>query len=272
MKSVSVYGLLLVLCVGCLQKPKPWTPPDDFFQDEAEVKEDIDAAHDVLDDNAGDVEAEASSDAAEARDEADHADVDSEVSGDVPDDVDVDTATDAADALDVEADTPNIDLIDQGDTLEIDITDQAEAPDGPDCPPGYSWDPEKQKCVSFCPADKYYEEKMGKCLYYPCCDLSGTWTVSVLDSDTMNFTIYELTLGQTVSYMDAFLELDSPPEAAECSGTVQKKNFVLTCVNELYSLLLSSGTVEDDGSFSGFYTYNFKGGTVKSGPFNIDKK
>lgn len=262
MKAATIYFAFLVLLFGCLEKPKPWEPPD-WQENQADVAEN-DNARDVNGKDVSDTMGEACAMDGET-DQADegadkHVDESSDEGTDHLDngtDEGMDEHTDKADVIDVP---------------DLDIVDQAEAPDAKDCPPGYSWDAEKQKCVSFCPADKYYEQAVGQCLFYPCCDLSGDWKLSVLDSDTMKFTIYELGLGQTISYVDAFLELDSPPESAACSGTVQKKSFVLTCVNETYSLQLSSSTVKDDGSFSGFYTYNYKDGAVKSGPFNIDKK
>ena len=93
-----------------------------------------------------------------------------------------------------------------------------------DCPPGYKYDP-VEGCVSFCNADKYFETNLGKCVYYPCCDLAGTWEVSVLDPDTMDFTVYSIFINQTVSYLSGDLILFSPLETSECYGTLEKKSF-----------------------------------------------
>jgi len=262
MKESVIFFALTVLTLGCLNTPEMWEPPDGW----AEV-----VGTDSTDENAdihtdGNTElADDSADSPNESEEGVEVNADGELGADGVDQH-VDEYTDEqSDQIDV------IDAANEG-ALEVDGVDQADAPDVPGCPPGYKWDAETEKCVSFCPADKYYETETGQCLYYPCCDLTSQWKISVLDSDTMNFTVYDLQLDQTVSYLVGILELSMSLEMAECSGTVQKKNFVLTCLNELYSLQLSSGTVEDDGSFSGFYTYNYKEGAVKSGPFNADKQ
>lgn len=281
MRSALTFFLGLIFVCGCMPKPAPWAPPDGWGETDS-----TDGNTDFTDGSTDSTD----SDTEAFVDEKDSVDNDAEPDKDVqPDKVDEDAADNGTDSAD--SDTDSADNKDADETPELDmkpdepeivdvqadeITDQQEAPDAQECPPGYSWDPEEQKCVSFCPADQYLEPKLAKCLYYPACDLSGTWKLSVLDSDTMNFTIYDLYLGQTVSHFEAFIEITMPPDSAECSGTLQKSEFVLNCNNEVYSLLLSSSTVEktaaSDGKFSGFYTYTYKAGGVKQGPFNAEKK
>ena len=138
------------------------------------------------------------------------------------------------------------------------------------CPPGYQYDPGSDECVSFCPSDKYYEINLGQCLFYPCCDLNGQWTVNAMDTETSLFTVYQLKLTQMVSFFDADLSLFEPLETADCLGSLQKKAFSLTCINEKYTLLLTSETTTEN-SISGFYSYNYTDGTFKNGPFNMSK-
>ncbi|OGF37279.1 hypothetical protein A2482_04445 [Candidatus Falkowbacteria bacterium RIFOXYC2_FULL_48_21] len=270
MKESVVFFALTVLTLGCLNTPEMWKPPDGLSEVDGA---DLSAETEATDDSRLDEKTDESKDAVDAVEDqgvdvAD-TDVDGELGADSVDQL-ADEGTD--DHADEQPDKPDvIDAADEG-ALDVDDVDQTDAPDVPGCPPGYKWDAETEKCISFCPADQYYEPAIGKCLYYPLYDLTGEWKLSVLDSDTMNFTVYDLQLDQTVSYLLGILELSVPLEMAECSGTMQTKKLVLTCDNELYSLLLSSGTVEEDGSFSGFYTYNYKDGAVKSGPFNIDEQ
>lgn len=139
-----------------------------------------------------------------------------------------------------------------------------------DCPPGYSYNQEKDKCVSFCDADKYFESKLGKCAYYPCCDLSGPWEVSVLDPDTMNFTVYSLAMNQAVSYLSGELTLYNPLEISDCYGLLEKKSFSLNCSNAVYKLILTSGTATET-AISGFYSLDSKDKGIKNGAFNMMK-
>jgi len=136
-----------------------------------------------------------------------------------------------------------------------------------DCPPGYKYDP-VEGCVSFCNADKYFETNLGKCVYYPCCDLAGTWEVSVLDPDTMDFTVYSIFINQAVSYLSGDLILYSPLETSECYGTLEKKSFSLNCSNAKYKLIFTSGTAADT-EISGFYSLDSKELGVKNGAFNM---
>jgi hypothetical protein len=137
-----------------------------------------------------------------------------------------------------------------------------------DCSPGYSYDPAEGKCVSFCAADKYFETNLGKCVYYPCCDLTGSWEVSVLDPDTMDFTIYSIYLNQNVSYLSGDLTLYSPLEISECYGTLEKDSFALNCSNVKYKLIFTSG-IATDTDISGFYSLDSKDNGVKNGAFNM---
>lgn len=283
MKTFIVYLLALVLPVSCLTPPKPWVPPGDWIEVagvdvpfEVEAKEDgrTDVTADLTDEGAD--KTDLMDDGQDAIDAFDEQGVDGEdVSVDECADQHPDENADYADGG-----TDNVDVLDVPDegVSEIDIVDQAETPDVPDCPPGYSWDPETQKCVSFCPADQYFEAKLMKCVFYPCCDLTGAWKASLLNTDTMVFTIYDLQMDQTVSYLQAVLMLDSPPEVAECSGLLENKELALYCTAEGYSLLLNSTTVDTvnavdtTGKFSGFYSFSYKKGGVKTGPVNFEKK
>ncbi|MBI5076916.1 hypothetical protein HZB94_00845 [Candidatus Falkowbacteria bacterium] len=156
------------------------------------------------------------------------------------------------------------------DSVGVDTIDSVGV-DTPECPEGYYYDPEKG-CVAFCGADKYFEKKIGKCLLYPCsgCDLNGQWELAVLDADSMTFTYYTLTIMQSVSYLKAQLVISSLPEVADCSGTLENKDFTLSCGADEFTLILTSETAASD-EMSGFYSYSYKDGKFKNGPFNLKK-
>ena len=142
--------------------------------------------------------------------------------------------------------------------------------DVPVCAPGYIWSEAQGKCVSFCDADQYYETKLGKCVYYPCCDLSGDWELNILDSLTMLYTIYQVKLNQQTSYLEGEAKIISPPEQAECYGLLEDKKFALNCVSGDYTLVLTSGTTMSS-SVSGFYSYQYTDGSFNNGSFNMKK-
>jgi len=286
MKTVLVCVLLLFLPGGCLTPPNPWEPPDGW-PEEADVDVANDGADVSADENADsptDIGVDEKTDLADESkdaDEIDEACATDEVDADIASDQDsfgevelkpeVAAEIDAADELDA----PESEMFDEVENIDaevdLDVPDE-ESPADISCPPGYSWDAEKGKCVSFCPADQYFEAKLMKCVYYPCCDLTAAWKVSVLDSELMIFTIYDLQMDQTISYLQAVLMLDSPPEVAECTGSLEKKEMLLICLSETYSLQFSSTTVDGTGKFSGFYSYSYKKGGVKAGPVNFEKK
>lgn len=166
----------------------------------------------------------------------------------------------------VGVDTPaNVDTPVSVDTvINVDTTPSV---DTIDCPAGYVYDP-VEGCVSFCPADKYFESKLGKCAYYPCCDLSGQWEVSVLDPDTMDFTVYSITINQAVSYLSGELTLYNPLEISDCYGLLEKKSFSLNCSNAVSKLILTSGTTTET-AISGFYSLDSKDKGIKNGAFNM---
>lgn len=151
----------------------------------------------------------------------------------------------------------------QIDTIQIDTVE---------CPEGSYYDPAKGECVSFCGADKYFEKKIGKCLLYPCsgCDLNGQWELAVLDAESMTFTYYTLTMIQSVSYLKAQLAITSPPEVADCAGTLENKDYTLSCNADEFTLVLTSETAASD-EISGFYSYSYKDGKFKNGPCNLKK-
>ncbi len=138
------------------------------------------------------------------------------------------------------------------------------------CAPGYVWSEAQGKCVSFCAADQYYEAKLGKCVYYPCCDLSGDWELSILDSDTMLFTIYQVKINQLTSYLEGEAKCVLPLEQADCYGLLEDKKFAFNCVSNDYTLVLTSGLATVT-SFIGFYSYQYTDGNFKNGSFNVKK-
>lgn len=224
-----------LLLFGCLEKPAPWVP--------GEIWGDVPPA-DALDhcatNEVGNNNDESSSEAEQTDDE----DADSSKGDDF---VEIDLGgTDADDAL-------------------VDGQDEADAPD---CPLGYVWKEEESKCVSFCPADQYYELNVGKCVAFPCCDVDGNWELSVLDQETMLFDVYSLTLNQQVSYLLGVLTVDSPFEIIDCAGILEDKDFTLSCPGKKFTLVLTSGTTTD-ASVVGFYSYQYKDGSFKNGSFNM---
>lgn len=161
----------------------------------------------------------------------------------------------------VDTETTGVDTL-----ISIDTTPSV---DTIDCPPGYVYDP-VEGCVSFCPADKYFESKLGKCAYYPCCDLGGPWEVNVLDPDTMDFTVYSIFMNQAVSYIFGELTLYNPLEISDCYGLLEKKSFSLNCSNAAYKLILTAGTTMET-EISGFYSLDSKENGIKNGAFVMTK-
>lgn len=186
---------------------------------------------------------------------------------------------DAADAVDTPKaadEIGGVDSADDGAAIAPEVASETQEDAKPDetttieCPPGQFYDPKKGICVSFCDADQYFEKALGKCLYYPCCDVSGNWEVNVVDTDTMLIKVYSLALTQTVSYLKGKLSSASPVELVDCWGILENQDFTLICTSGAYTLTLTSGTTEDS-EIVGFYSYNYADGKVKNGPVNMKK-
>ncbi len=256
-QNILLFILVQVVLMACISKPPPWRPDGwlevtkEVFLDVNEIKvvDQFEVKYDMTALELKEVETK--------------------------DFIAVGDEYDASDQGEVELIDLVAELLDQKTQKDLEILDYFGELDQfeeevIECPQGYQYDPEAGECVSFCPADKYYEDKLGQCFFYPCCDLNAQWSVSVMDTETSSFTVYQVKLNQQVAYLQGELTLTSPSEIANCVGYLQKKEFALTCQNAQYSLLLTSETTSEDEVF-GFYSYSFTDGTFQNGPFNMSK-
>ena len=253
------YILLVFVLSGCLHPPPPWVPSGDWAGED--LAESVTPVHPDLE---GDLELLELLDQTGDKDRQEIGDLSTKDTDLLAEVLDLDFIEQCASDNEFAVDAPEVDFEAYHDTEDV------STPDVPVCPPGYVWSEAQGKCVSFCAADQYYETKLGKCVYYPCCDLSGDWNLNVLDSETMLYTIYQVKINQLTSYLEGEAKSVSPPEQAECYGLLEDKKFTLNCVSGEYTLVLTSGTTMSS-SVSGFYSYQYTDGNFKNGSFNMKK-
>ncbi len=253
------YMLLIFVLNGCLQKPSPWVPSGDWAGEV--LAEAVITIHPDLEGEAEPLDLLDQTEDKHRQENEDLSTKDKDLSVEVSD---LDFVEQCTSDNELAADTPEVDFETDDDTADVSTFDV------PVCPPGYVWSKTQGKCVSFCAADQYYEANLGKCVYYPCCDLSGSWELSILDSDTMLFTIYQLTINQLISYLEGDAKCVSLSEEAKCYGLLEDKKFTLNCVSNEYTLVLTSG-ITTVTSFIGFYSYQYTDGNFKNGSFNVKK-
>lgn len=232
MKDFS-YIVLIAILAGCLEKPSMWIPPGELGE-----------GNDLFG------EAADQQDGIDGQPPADRWDIDM---------VELCATDQYQESMD-------------GDLFAVDIDSKEDLvePDAPQCPSGYAWSEAQGKCVSFCSAEQYYEIKVGKCVYYPCCDLAGSWELSVYDNETSLFTIYNVGISQDVSYLSGQMHGVNNPEKADCAGLLENKKFSFNCISNDYVLALTSGTTLSEKVF-GFYSYQYNDGTFKNGSFSLKK-
>ncbi|MFA6537062.1 MAG: hypothetical protein WCT18_01545 [Patescibacteria group bacterium] len=155
----------------------------------------------------------------------------------------------------------------QGDDLASDV--EADNETVVDCPAGYAWNGDY--CESFCPADQYFELSMMQCLKFPCCDISGKWELKIMNTETLQFTFYQLDLSQNIAVVNGLLiNLNIVEDDLLCFGILSDKNFELSCDNGDYSLSIEN-TAMNAIQVAGFYELQ-KGETLIDGSYFLKKE